>query len=366
MDVFGDFIDDVDAGRLGHFAALSTGSRKLDKAIGGVQRSTYYLIGGNTGTGKTAFADDAFVLKPYAHFLRNKINRDTDKPLISLRVFYRSMEISAKKKIAKWVCHLMYERWGMIIDIKEVYSKQSTLSDEKYQLIKSCREYIDGMLEYVHIIDSPVNPYGIYKEVSEYMNKNGQILTNKKTIRGQEIEFKSYVPNDPFEVVIVVVDHIGLLRPEKDFRTKKDIIDHDSENAIALRNFYGVSRVSISQFNRDLADMDRRRFTELSPQLEDFKNTGNASEDAEIVMTLFNPLRYNIQSYGGNGEPGSGFNLGLLGGRYRSVAVLKNRDGEDMLKLNYNFMGEAGYFREFPDPFMQHNYREAKEFIKFT
>jgi hypothetical protein len=101
--------------------------------------------------------------------------------------------------------------------------------------------------------------------------------------------------------------------------------------------------------------MDRRRFTELSPQLEDFKNSGGPAEDAEIVMTLFNPLRYNIKEY-------SGMNVSLIEGRYRSLAVLKDRDGSDMLKFNLNFLGECGHFREFPDPFMQDDYRLAKEY----
>lgn len=370
MSYFDDFIEDVEAGRQGRNIGLSTGSKKLDNALGGVQRGTYYLIGGNTGTGKTAFADHAFVLSPYENYLHNVIGeRHSDKPLIKLRVFYYSMEIAARKKIAKWVCYLLYRRHQLIIDIKEVYSRRSQISDEKFELIKSARNYIEKMEDYVHIFDRPINPYGIYKEVSEYMERNGKTTTITKIVKGHELSFKQYTPNDPYEIVLVVVDHIGLLRPEKvrndkgevvaEYRVKKEIIDHDSENAITLRNLYGVSRISISQFNRDLADMDRRRFTELSPQLEDFKNTGNASEDAEVVMTLFNPLRYNILEYGG-------LNLSRIGGRYRSLSILKSRDGDDMLKLNLNFLGEVGYFRDFPDPLSEHHYTEAKEYRKFT
>lgn len=368
MSYFDGFIEDVNAGREGRNMGLSTGLPKLDKAIGGVQRATYYLIGGNTGTGKTAFADHTFVLSPYAQFCRNIIT-PSDIPTPKYRVFYYSMEISAKKKIAKWVCNLMYTRHGMIIDINEVYSRKSIISQEKYDLISSCRAYIDGMEEYVHIFDRPINPFGIYKEVSSYMERNGVVKETERTVKGHTMKFKSYSPNDPYEIVLVIVDHIGLLRPEKvrdenknvvaEYKTKKDIIDHDSENAITLRNFYGVSRLSISQFNRDMADIDRRRFSELSPQLEDFKNTGNASEDAEIVMTMFNPLRYGLTSYGG-------ISIDRLGGRFRSNSILKSRDGEDMLKLNLNFMGEAGHFRDFPDPMMQNHYSEAKNYTKFT
>lgn len=358
--IFDNFLEDVDRGRQGFNVGLSTGIKPLDQVITGVQRATYYLIGGNTGTGKTAFADHAFVLKPYANFLNNRLSQKySETPLISFRVFYYSMEIAAKRKIAKWVCWLMFERYKMIIDINEVYSKRSTLSEEKYRLISSCRDYIEGMMEYIHIFDHPINPYGIYKEVSDYMMRNGKIIETEKIVKGSTLKFKQYIPNDPYEIVLVVSDHIGLTRPEKDLVEKKAIIDKDSENAITLRNTFGVSRLSISQFNRDLADIDRRRFTELSPQLEDFKNTGNASEDAEVVMTLFAPLRYNLETYGG-------LNMSKLGGRFRSASILKNRDGEDMVKLNLNFLGECGYFREFPNPMMEQNYQQARDYTKFT
>ncbi len=361
MNVFDDFEDDVEKGIRGQNLGLSTGLSKFDKLIGKVQGSTYYLIGGNTGTGKTAFVDFCFVLSPYADYLKQTINRHlSEAPLIKLRVFYYSFEIAAKVKIAKWVCALMYYRYGMIIDIKEVYSRNSILSEEKYQLIKGCRQYVEQMMEHVHIFDHPMNPYGIYKEVSDYMNVNGKEINVIKVIKGKEFTFKKYIPNDPYEIVLVIEDHIGLARKEKDLLTKKDIIDKGSENAITLRNRYGVSKVAVSQFNRDLADIDRRRFTELTPQLEDFKNTGNVAEDCNIAMTLFNPDRYNLNEYSGIQR------IKDFGGRYRSLSLLKFREGGDMIKHDLNFCGENGVFRELPVPFMQHNYKEAREFTKFT
>jgi len=355
MSDFDDFLDDVDRGRLGYNRSLTTGMPKLDGAIGGVQRATYYLIGANTGMGKTAFVDAAFVLNPFNHFRK----QNDDLPKLGFRVFYYSFEISKKRKIAKWVCYLMLVKYGIIIDIKEVLSRTSTLSAEKYNKIKECRNFIEDMMEFVHIYDRPCNPFGVYKNTETYMLANGKVQDMSKTVKGVELKFQAYVPNDPNEIVINVVDHISLFRPETEYRTKKEIIDRDSENAISLRNIYGVSRVSVSQFNRDMADMDRRRFTDLSPQLEDFKNTGNSQEDSEVTMTLFNPLRYNIQEYGG-------MNLNRLGGRYRSLSVLKSRDGADMLKLNLNFLGEAGHFREFPNPMMDDDYNKAKEYRPFT
>lgn len=352
MALFDDFIEEVDRGRKGENIALSTGLPKLDKLIGGVGKATYYLLGANLGIGKTAFADHCFILTPYHQMLHN-----LEGPKI--RIFYYSFEISKKNKIAKWICHLVFRKYGIIIDIKEVYSRQSILTEDKYRTINEFRKYIDDMEEYVHIFDTPLNPTGLFMELKDYCEKNGIIKEEIKLVKGKELKFRKYIPNDPKEIVLYVEDHIGLVRGEKELRTKKEKIDKGSEYAVGLRNFFGVSKLAISQFNREIADLDRRRFSELTPQLEDFKDTGNASEDANIVMSLFNPLRYNLSDY-------SGMNYSQLGGRGRNIVILKNRDGQDMKKHNINMLGEVGHFREFPDPFQQHHYSEGRNYIQFT
>lgn len=350
MSLFDDFLEEVDKGRQGLNLSLSTGKPKLDELIGGIGKETYYLLGANLGIGKTAFADDSFVLTPYEQ------SRTSD---IKFRCFYYSFEISRKKKIAKWVCWLAFKKYNTILDIKEVYSKRSILPEDRYKMIKEFREYIDEMSDWVHIFDEPVNPTGLYMDVKDYMEKNGKTTTTEKVVRGHTIKTNKYTPNDPKEIFLYVEDHVGLTRSEKDLHSKKERIDKSSEYAVQLRNKYGVSKLAISQFNREIADLQRRTFSELTPQLEDFKDSGNTQEDAEIVMSLFNPLRYNLTEY-------SGVNVSQLGGRYRNLVVLKNRDGQDMKKLHLNMLGEAGIFREFPDTLMQHHYKEAREFKPFT
>lgn len=350
--LFDDFINEVDRGRSGENISLSTGLPKLDELIGGVGKRTYYSIGSNLGIGKTAFADHAFVLVPYHHMLMNPEGN-------KIRIYYYSFEISKLNKIAKWVCHLAYRKYNLILDIKEVYSRRSILTEEKYKIINEFRDYVNKMEDYVHIFDTPTNPTGLYMDVRKHMEANGKIVDNTQLVRGIELKFKKYIPNDNKEIFLYIEDHVGLVRGEKDLRTKKEKIDKGSEYAVGLRNFFGASKLAISQFNREIADLDRRRHAELTPQLEDFKDTGNVSEDADIVMSLFNPLRYNLTEY-------NKMNVLSMGGRYRNMVVLKNRDGQDMYKHNLNMLGEVGFFREFPDPFMQHHYREAKDFTKFT
>lgn len=353
MNVFDDLMYEVDNGRAGLNLSLSTGLPKLDNLIGGVGKATYYLVGANLGIGKTAFVDHSFILNPYHQA------RSHPEDGIKIRIFYYSFEISRLNKIAKWVCYLIYKKTGLVMDIKEVFSRRSTLAEEKYQLIVEMRDYIDQMMDFVHIFDQPTNPTGLYKDMRGYAEANGKIVEYKKLVRGKEFTFQKYIANDPKEIVLYVEDHIGLVRTETDLKTKKDRIDKGSEYAVGLRNFFGISKVAISQFNREIADTDRRRFGELTIQLEDFKDTGNASEDANVVMGLFNPLRYNLNEYSGM------TNLIDMGGRYRNIITLKNRDGSDMIKHHINMLGEVGHFREFPDPYMHQHLLQARNYTQF-
>lgn len=358
MSAFDSLKERIDQGREGLNAGFSTGSEKLDSVVQGVQRRTIYALGGGIGTGKTAFTDHSFVLQPYKEMLTMA---NTGIRQLYLRVFYNSFEIEKTNKLAKWVCYKLFEDLGIIVDINFVLSiGKNKISQEIYDKVCTYRDYIEKMEDFVHITDMSTNPTGIYMTVKKYMDANGKTVEERKLVRGQEIVFHKYIPNNPDEIVIVITDHVGLLRVEKECHTKKERIDKYSEQAISLRNFYGVTSVALSQFNRELADLDRRKFSELTPQLEDFKDTGNLSEDANIVMALFNPLRYNITEY-------NNFNIIAVGGRYRPVVILKTRDGSDMVKLNQNFMGEVGHFRDFPDPFFpERHYRQAKEYSKFN
>jgi replicative DNA helicase len=265
MSYFQDAKERIDQGLAGENIGLSTGMPKLDKLIGGVGRRTYTLVGANLGIGKTAFVDHAYVLMPYLFSRENKKG-------IKIRTFYYSFEIGRTEKILKWICYLVWMKYGVVLDVKEIQSKNTLLSADKYAMVLEMEALIDQMEEWVHIYDRPTNPTGLYMDLKDYAEKNGTWTEVVKTIKGHEIKTKKYIPNDPLEIVQYIEDHVGLARGEKELRTKKEKIDKGSEYGVDLRNTYGISKVAISQFNREIGDLDRRRFSELTPQLEDFKD----------------------------------------------------------------------------------------------
>lgn len=321
---------EVDAGLAGKNDGIPMGFNRLNKHIG-IRRGMYFLIGGNTGSGKTSFIDDAFVLNPFDWYIGQR------DPKIKLKVIYRSMERPKTYKFAKWVSRKIFLDHGVIIPVNKLLGWTDKMSKDEHDLFLMYEDYMNAMSEVITIIDGPENPVGIAKELKAHAEENGEIIQVDKYN-------KLYVPNDPTEVTIVVIDHIGLLKLTKDQPTKKEAIDKMSDELRYARDFFGYTPVVVSQFNRSISNIVRLKNGDVEPQLEDFSESSSTQNDADVVLALFDPIRYKVA------DP-SGYNLDKLkdsfGAKYfRSLRLIKNSYGSDDLRIGLGFLGQIGMFKE--------------------
>lgn len=325
---------------------ISMGFDRLNYHVG-LRKATYYLIGGYTGSGKTSFLDDAFVLNPY-----DFVNSHKNTKGLKLKIFYFSMERRKNYKIAKWISRRIFLDTGKIITANKILgwvSNEFKLTFDEHDIVKSYKDYINFMLnDAITIIENPQNPMGIKKTIDTYAELNGK----KEKIDAHNT---TYIPDNEKEHVIVIYDHIGLQKKETRkypngdivrLSTPKEIIDQSSEDARKFRDVYGYTIVKVSQFNRDIANPTRIKNGDVEPMLEDFKSSGSTQEDAEIVFGLFDPMRYKVP------DP-SGYNLDKLrndyGAKmYRSVKLLKNSYGSDDVRIGLAFQPAIGMFKEMP------------------
>jgi hypothetical protein len=313
---------------------IPMGFDRLNRYVG-IRKSMYFLVGGLTGSGKTSFIDDAFVLNPFDWYRSVQNRKD-----IKLKIIYRSMERSRTYKFAKWISRRIFLDYGMIIPVSKMlgWQKEKMTKDE-HDLFLTYRDYMGELNECVTIIDGPENPVGIAKELKAHALENG-------TIERLDEFNKIYIPNHENEVTIVVIDHIGLLKTTRDQPTKKEAIDKMSDELRYARDFYGYTPVVVSQFNRSISNPMRIKNGDVEPQLEDFAESSSTQNDADIVMALFDPLRYKVA------DP-SGYNLDKLrddfGAKYfRSLRLIKNSYGEDDIRIGLGFLGQIGMFKELP------------------
>jgi replicative DNA helicase len=328
--------EEVNKGLSGNNNGIPMGFDRLNRYIG-IRKSMFFLIGGNTGSGKTSFIDDCFVLNPFDWYISNQNKTD-----IKLKIWYRSMERSSTYKYAKWICRRIFLDHGISISVNKLLGWTEKMNKDEYNLFLSYQSYMDKMKDVITVIEGPENPVGIAKELKAYALKNGKIIQ-----KDPDDEYsKVYVPNDPNEITIVIIDHIGLLKTTKDQPTKKDAIDKMSNELQYARDFFGFTPVVVSQFNRSISNPMRLKAGDVEPQLEDFSDSSSTQNDADVVLALFDPLRYKV-------EDTSGYDLNKLkdefGGKYfRSLRLLKNSYGEDDIRIGLGFLGQLGIFKELP------------------
>ena len=323
---------EVELGIEGRNGGIPMGFNRLNRYIG-IRKSMYFLVGGLTGSGKTSFIDDAFVLNPFDWYISQK------DPGVKLRIIYRSMERSRTYKLAKWVGRKIFLDQGIIIPVPKLLGWTDKMTKDEHDLFLMYEDYMNQMEEVITIIDGPENPVGIAKELKTHAEENGEIIQIDKYN-------KKYVPNNENEITIVVLDHIGLLKTTKDQPTKKQAIDKMSDELRYARDFYGYTPVVVSQFNRDISNPARLKSGDVEPQLEDFADSSSTQNDADVVLGLFDPVRYKVD------DP-SGYNMNKLkddfGAKYfRSLRLIKNSYGEDDVRIGLGFMGQIGMFKELP------------------
>ena len=326
--------EEVQKGLDGRNGGIPMGFNRLNRYVG-IRKSMYYLIGGLTGSGKTSFIDDAFVLNPVDWAL----SEEGQKSGIKVKVWYRSMERSRTYKLAKWTSRKIFLDQGIIIPVNKLLGWTEKMTKDEHDLFLMYEDYMMQLEDMVTIIDGPENPVGIAKELKSYALDRGEIIQVDKYN-------KRYIPNDPDEITLVVLDHIGLLKTTSAQPTKKQAIDKMSDELRYARDFYGYSPVVVSQFNRSISNPTRIKNGDVEPQLEDFADSSSTQNDSDVCMALFDPMRYNVS------DP-SGYDTNKLrddfGGKYfRSLRVIKNSYGEDDIRIGLAFLGQIGMFKELP------------------
>lgn len=355
MSIFDRTIAAIERGRNGGNEGLPYGIPSMVPYVPNIQQGTYFLLGGETGSGKTALADYMFMYSPFDYIMNN----ETD---YKMKIIYWSFEISIENKIAKGICQKIYKDHRILVDSNYIFSRgKNRISDEIYDLVFKTREYFDKLHDILMIYDISTNATGVTKEVEKICKSNfvGKQLS--------EYDWQ-WTPKDPNLYIINIIDHIGLIRKQKGLLTKKETIDYVSNRLIDYRNKFGLIPVMVSQFNRSLASAERELATKsrpdynkIRPQLSDFKDSGGTQEDANVVFSMFSPNRYNIPEY-------NGYHVGHLRDRVRILDCLKSRDGLPDLAKGLGYLGECGLFTDLPNPsdMTDAHYRGIRNLKKYT
>lgn len=331
------------------------GMERLEKYLPGIEQSTYYLIAAASGVGKSKLARYLFIHNPIM-FLEN--NPDSD---IQLDILYFSLEESKEKVILAEVSKYLYTQHKLNLSIKQLSSvgRYNVLSTEDLQKVQQSEEHVNNFLKRVKIFDNVRNATGIYKTVRDfaltigtYYDKNDTPLTpqevhNVKTGVGESYKKVSYYKtHNPKHYVIVLIDHISLLEPETGETLWQSMSKMSSKYCLHIRDKFGFIPVVVQQLAADKerieANFSRADLVQkLEPSLDGLGDNKTIARDVNVALGLFAPDRYKITEH-------NGYDITRFRDRYRSMNIMKSRDGIANKKLPLFFNGAVDFFKELP------------------
>lgn len=364
------FVQEVLSGINGMNKGLSGGLARLNKLIQCIQKARYYLIGADSGVGKTTFVDFYFILCAWL---------DARKNNKKLKIFYVSLEIGVIDKKARWCSFYLGWKYGLNWSTTFILGRQAENlpSAEDLLKIQEAYEFVKILLLDIDLIDASTYPTAIYNAlVDTHYAKYGTIYRKAQTAEDKKQGLKgavyNYVASDKLPMTMLVLDHLALLDSEQGLDTKRTM-DKMSKYAVQLRNIFGLTSVFIQQFNTELIasrrDAIARRGVKeagniITPQRLDFGDSKYSYRDANVVIGLIKPAQFDLAEYDDfNCQPAES---GGFGEFFIAGFIMKNRDGASDKRFPLFVNPVSGIFYDLPYTYGEEEpwYAYAKKLIK--
>lgn len=282
-----------------------------------------------------------------------------------MKVFYFALEETDERILQRFESYLLYKLDKIRVSPKNLRStyNDNPVSQDILDLLASDRyqTYIKAFEE-CFTFSTVANPTGIKIICENYAKDNG--TTHYKTIKIKnefgEVEdkrvFDYYTQNDPQEFRFVVIDHIGITKPERG-ASIKETVDQISKNFVELRNKYNFSPIIIQQQSTTNESNDSFKLKNIRPSGRGLSDSSYTQRDCQLLLGLFSPFRFGLDEY-------MNYNIRVLKDHIRFLEVCNNREGEVGGIVALFFDGACNMFWELPkpdDPEMKQWYDHAKK-----
>ncbi len=349
--------EEKDAGKL--FCIPFQNYPKLAQSVPGIVPGMITMITAGSGVGKTQVAKALAVREPLEYAVKNNMK---------LKIFYFALEESKQEFVDTMICNYVSQKSGIQIDILALQGYREKSIDAKIMLIiETYVEEMEELLSNVEVIDSVYNPTGIYKYLRNYADKNGThhyeervFIKNKidedgkkYTVKEKVRPYSHYVPHDPTQMTIVVVDHMSLFTPEKNKDTGNTMTQHQTmahwSTNYALKQITKHWNWAVVNVIQQEQSGEREQFTmkgesiqkKTEPSLAGFANNKEIQRDAKVILGVYAPDRYGFEEY-------HGYDIRRMRDTFRAIKVLKNRFGPPNKYHHMLFDGATNRFKELP------------------
>lgn len=301
----------------------------------GIELGTYYLVSGSAKSSKSKITNFLFVfnaiLFAYAH-----------PDLVQLKIFYVLLEEKAENITLKFISYLLYIFDNIRVDIKTLKSVDSTRIVDAEILEKINTEKYQGILRFFeeHVAFIPErNPTGIYTALNHYAESHGTIHTKKIEGYNKEV-FDYYMPDNPNEYVMCVIDHISLISTERGMDLRNSI-KKLSEYMKIVRNKYNYIPVVVQQQNSQTNNLEALKASRIRPNQSGLLDCQDTGRDCDVMLGISNPYSFELPQY-------LNYDISRLRDAARFLEVVLGRDGESNAILPMYFDGAVGYYAPLP------------------
>ena len=318
----------------------------------GIERGKYVIITAQQKVGKTQLADKMFLYDPFFYAFNNP-----DK--LRIKIKYFSLEISTEEKYKQFLCHLLYilSKGEIRVSQRDLNStiKDSPLSQKIIDIMDSekYKAYYKFFEENVEIISHIRNPTGIHAYMKKFSNDRG--TWTYKEIEWQDDDGSKskrkvkdyYIPNDPDEYVIPIIDHISLITPESEngrsMTLHESISKLSSKYLLDLRDNFKQSPIIIQQQALSGEGTENIKLGKLKPSVADLGDNKLTSRDCNLMFGIFSPMRHDLHDY-------MGYSIDKFRDNIRFMEIMIARDGGNGITVPLYFDGAVNFFKELPIP----------------
>lgn len=365
-------------GKQGKNIGLNAGISTLNRAMRGIQKKRIYTVAAGPKVGKSKLVNFVFILSPFLEAIRTntlhlihwifysfEMDRITTEFNFAAFFFAHDFDVhtfSHNDEIfgmcSDYLMHKMLDKNGNVVPVCQdheekliwIYQNRIAPLFGRFDPVTG-KQTEKGKIDFIEESD---NPTGLRNYLLKYAKENGEFRMEKYNTlddKGRKVtkeRIAGYKENNPDLKTIIVTDTMRKLKRERNFSLKENV-DKWVEYQKELRNWCEFTFVDIIHTNRNMASVERMKFAGefIYPTGDDIKDSGNLSEESNMVITMFNPNdeKYALEKH---------FHLELENyPNYRSIHIVESRETECPIHLQVNMFGGVNMFQPIEEGYTQ-------------
>lgn len=281
---------------------------RLSQAVPGIMKEQFYCITSFSNVGKTPLAKFLFVKIPFYYFLKG----------YDIKILYFALEESREQFLDSLIAAELNEL-GIAIDTDQLNSISNPIDNNTLTKVEQLEGLFTKLDKCLTVISHLKTPSEIYNYILKFAKTRGKFLLDGEPATDK---FDEYVPNNPNEFCIVVIDHINEMTDGN--KDKRIVLEDHNSN---MMNVYTLLKYIPCNVHQQAAEGENEKyshFTKNEPSLTTLGDNKALQRQYTLVFGLSVPQRYGRIDLP---EYKIKLNTDLLLDYFRGLTILKNRRG---------------------------------------